>query len=84
MAEAYGFSRSGVNSGSIGNHCNLLHRIKMEKKVTQRASVTVCVPGNIAPWLLSVRECTEKSDEPIICKLLRGNLNLSISTGDIL
>lgn len=56
----------------------------MEKKATQRASVTVCVPGNIALWLLSVWERTEKSDEPIICKLLRGNSNLSISSGDIL
>lgn len=54
----------------------------MEKKATQRASVTVCIPGNITPWLLSVWECMEKSDEPIICKLLRGNSNLSISTGE--
>lgn len=50
----------------------------MEKKVTQE-SFSSCVPGNIALWLLSVWEHPEKSDEPISCKLHRGNSNLSIT-----
>lgn len=44
-----------------------LQRIKMEKAVTERAPVAVCIPGNAAVCM----GAHGKSDEPISCELLR-------------
>ena len=45
MAEAYGFSRSGVNSGSIGNHCNFAAQDK-DGKEGDTESFSYC----LRPW----------------------------------
>lgn len=47
-----------------------LQRIKMEKAVTERAPVAVCIPGNAAPWLLSVWEHMGRVMSPLAVSCL--------------